>query len=121
VLVGVCQDGNNLDTALEQQRRAKGQFGCTDRGIIVMRGIEPPHGRRIFGNMDLRQIYDNIFKKSAQEFGVPLEKIDVWAALFSDSTPFNPVTPWWDKPYDPFEDVIIRNEHARSKRSLRSL
>lgn len=115
VPVGVCLDGNNLDIALGQQRRSREQFGCADRGIIVMQGIEPPHGRKFFGSMNLRQIYDNVFKQKAQEFGVSLEKIDVWAALFCDSTPFHPVTPWWNEPYDPFEDVIIRNERARSK------
>jgi hypothetical protein len=115
VPVGVCLDGNNLDVALGQQRRSRVQFGCADRGIIVMQGIEPPHGRRIFGNADIRQIYDNLFKKKAQEFGVPLDKIDLWVALYSDSTPFDKVCSWWDQPYNPFEDVIIRNEHARTK------
>lgn len=114
VPVGICSDADTFGTAVTQRQFYQKYFGDAERGIYVLEGMEPPHGRRTFANTDLRRLYDGVLKRGAKKFDGRVNKVDVWVALFSASVPFNSVTSWWDQPYDPFEDVIIRNEHARS-------
>ena len=111
---GTCTNYDDLLTAAMNLHFYREQM-TSQKGIYIFEGINPPHGLSVYGDTHVRPAYDARLKRAAKELRLDLERIDVWAAIYTPDKPHFHSNERLGLQYEPFEDVIICNEEAISE------
>ena len=100
----VCAAPDDLESATRQLAVIRKHLD-SHRSLYVLKAWDPPHGLRSYRDKDIRLVYDKALALRAKQLNLPLEKVDIWAAVYE------PGKPTFDERsgqgYDPFEDFVI--------------
>jgi len=113
--VGTCDNPTLLDSARAQVYADQEGFNEWRLQVYILSAWDVPHGVSSHNGVDIRKDRDIQLSGRASASGIPIKKVDLWVGICSEEYPFEMPPAWKYEPYDPFEDVLIRNENAKDK------